>query len=241
MLIREFPTSVIERIGYYVYALIDPENEQVFYIGKGTGNRVFAHASAALAEVSPIERLDRIRTILAKGLEVTHLIIRHGLTEKEAFEVEAALIDFVGIEKLTNQVHGFSSDDRGKMSVADIIEKYAAPEVQITEPAILITLNQQYRKGMGERELYEKTRGDWVIGVKRDRAKYAFAVYHGIIREVYEIETWSPSPNASTLPTGRRRWRFEGKIAYELRHYVGGSVARYSVLGAQNPIRYINI
>ena len=37
--------------GYYVYALIDPRSNEVFYIGKGTGNRIFSHE--AESEKSP--------------------------------------------------------------------------------------------------------------------------------------------------------------------------------------------
>ena len=99
---QEFPPSVIEKIGYYVYLLSDPATNEVFYVGKGTGNRIFAHLSAAIAQAEASDKLDRIRAILAGGHEVQHRIIRHGLTEKEAFEVEAALIDFIGLDGLTN-------------------------------------------------------------------------------------------------------------------------------------------
>jgi hypothetical protein len=37
--INDFPTSVIENLKFYVYLLIDPINDEVFYVGKGTGNR----------------------------------------------------------------------------------------------------------------------------------------------------------------------------------------------------------
>jgi len=240
MRVQEFPISVIEKLGYYVYFLIDPETKQVFYIGKGVGNRVFAHANAAISNPTPSEKLDRIREIHDRGLSVEHVIHRHGLTEKEAFEVEAALIDYVGIEALTNQVQGLNSDDRGRMSVADIIEKYAAPEVTITEPAILITVNRLYRKGMSDDELYEVTRGNWVIGKRREKAQYALAVYNGIIRATYTIEHWHPVSSRDPNQKNSNRWRFDGSIAHELQHYIGGSTVRYAALGAQNPIRYIN-
>lgn len=240
MPIQEFPPSVIEEIGYYVYFLIDPEAHQVFYIGKGVGNRVFAHANAAITHATPSEKLDRIRAIHAKGQVVEYVIHRHGLTEKEAFEVEAVLIDYIGIDTLTNQVQGFNSDDRGRMNVIDIIAKYAAPEVTISEPVLLITINRLYRKGMSADELYEITRGNWVVGERRENARYALAVYNGIIREVYTIERWYPAINRNPTQKTSKRWRFDGKIAPELQQYVGGSIVRYSALGAQNPIRYVN-
>jgi len=107
---------------------------------------------------------------------------------------------------------------------------------------------------MSGEELYEITRGKWVIGIRRNKAKYAFAVYKGIIREVYEIERWVPiqvegaelmrawiPAHAEGAEVKRpRRWQFEGKIADSMKHYVGGSTEKYQVIGAQNPIRYVN-
>jgi hypothetical protein len=105
---------------------------------------------------------------------------------------------------------------------------------------ILITVNRLYRHGTSNAELYEITRGNWVIGKRRDKAKYAFAVYGGIIREVYEIDGWFPAVARRAEQKTQRRWRFDGRIAYSLRHYVSGSTAKYAVADAQNPIRYVN-
>ena len=32
---------------YYVYALIDPRNNKIFYIGKGLNNRMYVHLQLA--------------------------------------------------------------------------------------------------------------------------------------------------------------------------------------------------
>ena len=237
---QEFPPAIIEKIGYYVYLLSDPTNGEVFYVGKGTGNRVFAHLNAAVEGAEGSNKLDRIRAILDTGQTVQYKIIRHGLSEKEAFEVEAALIDFIGLADLTNLVQGHGADDRGQMTVAEVIAKYEAPAVIIHEPVILITINCLYRRGMSAEELYEATRGNWVIGQRRDQVKYAFAVYNGIIREVYEIHRWQPATARRESQKRQQRWRFDGVVATYLRHYVGGSTVNYAVTGAQNPIRYVN-
>jgi uncharacterized protein len=82
-------------LGWYVYRLIDPRNGETFYVGKGRGNRVFVHVHAADGlEGDDLEnKVKRIRQIQNAGLEVAHVIHRHGLDERSAFEVEAALID----------------------------------------------------------------------------------------------------------------------------------------------------
>ncbi len=38
-----FPAGVAEKLKTYVYRLIDPRNGETFYVGKGQGDRVFAH------------------------------------------------------------------------------------------------------------------------------------------------------------------------------------------------------
>lgn len=255
LVITEFPQSVLEKIGSYVYLLRDPRNNEVFYVGKGVGNRVFHHVSEAIEMPTSTDKLDRIREIRGNNLEVDYRLVRHGLTEKEAFEVEAALIDFVGLAHLSNAVVGQRSSERGLMSVADVIGFYGSSPAQITEAAMLITVNRLYDRGMPADVLYESTRGKWVVGERRNQAKYAFAVFRGIIREVYRIDSWEVATedddpeirkdwvserNVDFQISGRRRWRFSGRVAHELSHYIGQTAENYIRRGAQNPIKYVN-
>ena len=41
-----FPISIHEKIGFYVYRLINPSNGETLYVGKGYANRVFYHIKA---------------------------------------------------------------------------------------------------------------------------------------------------------------------------------------------------
>lgn len=238
--IREFPTSVIERIGFYVYLLIDPRTEEVFYVGKGLGNRVFHHVSQARHLAGDSNKSERIRDIQMAGLEVTYRIHRHGLSEKEAFEVEAALIDFVGLPELANAVEGHESNNRGSMNVSELVAMYNAPNVMISEPSILIRVNRLYQRGIDADRLYEITRGNWVVGKRREKAHYAFSIYSGIVREVYRIKNWFPVTARTLTQKTRNRWRFDGTVAVNMQHYVGGSVDSYMSSGNQNPIKYVN-
>lgn len=233
-MIPSFSPSVVEALGFYVYLLADPNTNEIFYVGKGQGNRIFEHLHEATVSGASYEKLDIIRQIHAGGKEVHCIVHRHGLTEKEAFEVEASLIDFIGLPKLSNRVGGHSLDDRGHMTVREAIARYDAPLAKVTEPSILIIINKLYRRGMTEQELYEITRKSWKIAPLRRNPKYAFAVFNGIVRQVYVIQRWE------CVDQQARRWAFEGHIAQELQDYVNKSVAEYITLGAQNPVKYVN-
>jgi len=237
-LIKEFPKSVIEKLGYYVYLLIEPTTNKVFYVGKGTGNRIFNHINDAITSPLKSDKLEIIRLIHLQGKQVKLAIIRHGLTEKEAFEVEAALIDFIDIRELANIVSGHHSYDHGLMSITDIIAQFNAPHIVIAEPAILVTVNRLFRRNMNDDEIYEITRGNWVVGERRNKAKYAFCVSYGIVRQVYAIQEWFSIKARSEDSKTQNRWRFNGVVAKDLQHYIGGCVEKY--IGAQNPVRYVN-
>ena len=84
-----FTNEIIEKLGFYVYRLIDPRNGETFYVGKGTGNRIFAHVAGehdtGADELS--EKLQRIREIRLAGFEVAHVIHRHGLDSRTARDI----------------------------------------------------------------------------------------------------------------------------------------------------------
>lgn len=70
-----FPPHVAKQLQIYVYRLIDPRNGETFYVGKGHGNRVFAHIREELHhDGDEIDnKLKRIREIHLAGLEQTLL------------------------------------------------------------------------------------------------------------------------------------------------------------------------
>ncbi len=117
---------------------------------------------------------------------------------------------------------------------------------KIEEPSIIFRISKLYSPGCSAAELYDLTRGRWVLGPKREQAKLAFSVYKNIILEVYEIGRWyeggtTPSTRKDVAPKGR--WEFVGEIARsDIREkYIGKSVVNYFNAGSRNPVRYINI
>ena len=175
-----FNSEVIEKIKSYVYLYSDPDAEEVFYIGKGKGNRCFDH----LTEVSNLEsgKLQKIQKLKDLNKKPLIELLRYGLTDNEASLIEASLIDYVGLESLTNKVRGLHSKSFWRLHVDDITLKYTATDIEIDEDSILININQLYHSKISDEELYESTRGVWVVGYRREMAKYAFAVFQGVIR-----------------------------------------------------------
>src|SRR6185312_15420996 len=116
-----FPLGVIEKLKTYVYRLIDPRNGETFYVGKGKGNRIFAHIRGEQGiEGDDLDnKMKRIRQIRLAGFEVAHVIHRHGMDDATAFEVEGALMD--AYPGLTNIAGGSGSGDFGAMHAREII------------------------------------------------------------------------------------------------------------------------
>lgn len=240
LLLRSFPPGVAEKLGYYVYRLFDPRNGETFYVGKGKGDRVFAHMRAAhdLEGDEVSNKLQKIREIHLAGLQVGHVIHRHGMTEDAAFHVEGALLD--AYPGLTNVVGGHGSGDCGAMHTQQILERYAAKEADFQHRALLITVNHTATK----QELYEATRFAWNMDPRRaEQAEVILAVRQGIIRGAFVADCWLPAtsqnfPGRTDVPG---RIGFIGREADESmgRQYIGRAVPlNLRKKGAANPIRY---
>ena len=239
------PPEVAFHLGYYVYLYIDPRSGKPFYVGKGQRQRALSHLSAE-GESRKVRILQELKQ---QGIMPQIDILAHALPNEEtAFRIEAAIIDLFGLDHLSNAARGWRSIQLGRMPLKELVTYYAATPVEIEDPALLIRINKMYRHGMSATELYEVTRGVWKLGERRVRAKFAFAVFEGVVREVYEIHTWHPAgteyyeTRSKTDVTLAGRWEFLGQIASnEIRDkYVDRSVKKYLPAKAQNPVAYVN-
>src|SRR3990172_2992114 len=173
-----FPADVARKLKTYVYRLIDPRSGETFYVGKGQGNRVFSHirAEQGLDGDELDNKVKRIREIRLAGFEVAHVIHRHGMAEKTAFEVEAALID--AYPGLTNIAGGAGASDYGAMHAKEIIRRYSAEPAVFQHRALLISVN----RSAAETSLYEATRYAWKISrSKAKKAEVILATVQGLI------------------------------------------------------------
>ena len=187
MQLKRISPKVAESLGYYVYLYIDPTDGKPFYVGQGKGNRVLAH----LNDQSESPKVQKISEIHDRGREPRIDILIHGLPDEEtAMRIEASVIDLLGKDQLANQVGGWGNGIVGRMKLSDLAAMYAAEPVEIDVPVILIRINHLYRYGMSADELYDATRGIWRVNPELHQPKYAFSVYRGIVREVYEIKKW---------------------------------------------------
>jgi hypothetical protein len=245
-----FPRAVVSKVGIYVYLYRDPRNGEIFYVGKGKGQRAFQH----LTDEKEGAKRNKIEEIRNAGLKPKIEILAHGLKDDEmALKIEAALIDLIGVDQLANQMRGYQAISHGKMGVDELIALYDAPKGAIRDRGILlIRINQLYRHGMSPEELYEVTRGVWKIGAKRNLVRHVLALYEGVVKEVYEVKRWEPANwkayrfRAEELKAREKRdagrWQFEGLVAHEpIRgKYLGKDVSKYLAKGGQNPIQYVN-
>ncbi|MFC1511705.1 hypothetical protein ACFL5H_00735 [Candidatus Latescibacterota bacterium] len=240
-----FPSEVISKLKTYVYRLIDPRTGETFYVGKGKGNRVFQHIRAEQIfeddnnEENIIDnKIKKIREIRNAGFEVAHVIHRHGMDDKTAFEVEAALID--AYPGLTNKVGGMGSNEYGAMHAKEIINKYCAEPAVFMHKVLLINVN----RSATETSLYEATRHAWKISkLKAKKADVILAVQQGLIIGAFIADDWleATAENFPGLEDAPGRFGFVGRPAPdEIQDlYIRKRLPdEYRKRGAANPIKY---
>ncbi|MFR9524323.1 MAG: GIY-YIG nuclease family protein, partial [Rikenellaceae bacterium] len=172
---NEFSQLTKESIAYYVYALIDPRDNKIFYIGKGHDDRVFCHINDALNPQNIAVNNDKyeiIRDITRNNNNVKHYILRHNMNETEAFIVESVLInlltfkDFKHIANISNIICGYRQEEHGIKTAEEVELYYNCQDlVDIQHNILSININEKYNSE--NVTVYEATRKSWVLDQKR--------------------------------------------------------------------------
>ena len=166
------------------------------------------------------------------GLEVIHVIHRFGMSNSEALEVEAALID--AYEGLTNIQSGINPE-RGMMAAnlwkqLQELEQYEEPKIDY----VLIKVKSNVLS-RNNNNLYETTRKAWRADINKARKyKYVVAAVDGIVRKVYTELNWYNS----SIPN---RVEFKGIECSEswVTDVLGKKIPDlYRKKGAANPFMY---
>ena len=175
----------------YAYCEIDEDNKRIpIYIGKGKSDRCLEHLknvnkkkdlkSQKIAELNNKNKL---------GID----ILAYDLDDKTSFIIESACIDLMGIENLTNIVKG-KGDNIKRVPIEELKNIILDKPVEILPEhrGVAILINRDFKPNFGDIEIFEVTRGVWnktSVGVAKN-SKYAYALYHGVVKEVYEIHSW---------------------------------------------------
>lgn len=245
-----FDINAQERLGYYVYALFHPETPDCpFYIGKGSGNRIFSHANGVpppLSDDTPLNsKFELIQEIKNSGKTVIQKIIRFGLSETEALKIEASLIDLINHirpDALKNRISGHGVAE-GIYDAVDLVAALAAKELESDLPLLLIKIEKEWTSllsafksssAISEEEIFKSTRGDWRLDISRaNRAVCVLAIARGLVRAAFVPAGWTDTDNEN-------RKRMTGRLdSSQYQPLVGASVAHLFGRGSQNPIRYL--
>jgi hypothetical protein len=189
-------------------------------------------------EGDPTTKLRRIRDIHLAGFEVAHVIHRHGMDDRTAFEVEAALMD--AYPGLTNLAGGLGNAEFGAMHALEIVRRDAAEPAQFQHRALLISVN----RSAADASLCEATRFAWKISpAKARQAEVILATLQGMIVGAFVADAWLEAttenfPGRDPVPG---RIGFVGSDAPDeiRRMYLGKRVPdEYRRPGAANPVKY---
>lgn len=250
-MLQDFSPRTEEALQYYVYLLVDPRSNKIFYVGKGKGDRVFNHLRCAESSDAESEKLNTIRDIQKAGMEVRYYIVRHGMEkESEAFLVESVLIDlltfrdFSFVANITNIQAGHHQFDRGIKTAEELESLYNGGELMdsdFVDRVLTININGTYNlKNEDHPNIYEATRKSWVLSPNRAKnVQYVLSEYRGVVRAIFVPEHWEHEKN------NPRRWKFEGYEITEQNNpeiyhrYINKHLSKAK--GTQNPIHYYNV
>lgn len=200
----------------YVYALQDPNDQRIFYVGQGTGNRVFEHLDRAEKLLKSHKRLtpkfEAIHMVWSRSRDVRLVVLAGGLNDREADLVESATLDALGISSNGELSNAIAAPHSSMVRVEDLAAAaYAHVDPNRCYSKVLLFPSPRKQKN---KDVYERCRRSWKVTKKhRDlgteaQATHAVAIVGGVSVGAYRVTKWNK------LDGGK--WEFDGKPHLDL-------------------------
>lgn len=191
---RSFGAIQKEKLGNYIYALIDPRDRKMFYVGKGVGDRMFEHFKEAedchKNNKIASSKIIRILDIWNNDEDVEWAIICHSVDKSRIFEIESAVYNAVSVSQngsLLNSSVTPHSSLLNKDDVKALAAKPINPEVAY-KTVFVFPIQNALEKGGGE---YEATRRAWYVKQEYQKIpSFAVGVSQGISKGSFRIKSW---------------------------------------------------
>ncbi|AUM19503.1 GIY-YIG nuclease family protein [Rhodococcus ruber] len=237
------PATVVEQLGAYVYALVDPRDHTVLHVGQGRGNRLFVltwtalgedHKLAAGGEAAPAQTPEtdaavrRIRAVYDSGYSVGHYVVADrvapavdadhaaGFTAQALVSVLGLLEPHDGEIVLTNLVGATEESDRVARPVEELIRQYsaeAAPE--LPTPCVVLRITEA--KSASAEQVRGLADRPWPAGASARRIDGLpiLVVADNIVRGAYRATGWEAASRTEDNG-GTILYRFLGDADPEL-------------------------
>lgn len=194
---RAFDDLQIEHLGDYVYALKNPIDGKIFYVGVGVENRIFDHFNEADEVVTGKRKTSKkaatIIDIWNAGLDVEWFIVAHSLPDRSyAFKIEAALIDAFREIPTVNEISNDQGGHHSTKLLPDDLVSISAPFVNPDTSYASVFLFSIQNASQNRDNVYDATRAYWKVSEKYKKQSNSFAV--GIVNNIsktsFKIDAW---------------------------------------------------
>lgn len=216
---RNFSLLEREKLSSYVYALKDPRDQKVFYIGQGNGNRLFEHFIEAENYLNnpsgiPSSKIMRILDVWVAEEDVEWLILSsgHSSDDKNLLDsIESAIIDTLSKSQNGPALNAVSGPHSTFLSEIDLVQ-IDAPHIDPEEEYGAVFIFPIHGALADGENLYNATRKAWRVPEKYRSLHNAIAVgiKEYISLSAYSIKEW--------IPHNETKYEFNGKEYLELEH-----------------------
>lgn len=198
---RTFDILQKEKLGKYVYALRDPRDGKIFYVGQGINDRVFEHFNEAdncINSSMPFKQMSskviRILDIWNNNEDVEWIILAHNLpTDNNVADlIESAIFDGLSESQNGETLNEVSPPNSSRL-LPDDLDAMAAEFVNPTTPynnVFIFPIQNALTKGTSP---YNATRTTWAVSSHYQTLNPAFAVglKNSISKGSFQISSWA--------------------------------------------------